>query len=166
MKIMKQVLYDLLGKSLFGLSRVALVRDDTSLELDHTLVFEVEQAARYGLYKKPDVLMSLHEVSALKHLRAGFPLEANEKTSLTGVSFPSDMVRLPSVMDSVTEVWAREGKYRFLVGPTIWDEKRNPIVSVCTDTDEIEIVSFDQLKERLADMPFYLGVVEYRWYRS
>ena len=165
---MKRFLHQLLGKRLIGLARVTLT-DDVGIEpltFDGTLVLDLGESGRYELYTHNAHLMPLYDLTEDKRLRAGFRLEKGEKLSLTGVEFPETLVRLGCVMDSVTEVWARGGKGRYLLGATLWDKDRHPVMTIETDTDDVLVVPADTFSMWATEMPFYERVVQFHWYRA
>ena len=165
---MKRFLHQLLGKRLVGLDRVILTDDEGTdpLMFDGTLVFNLGESGRYELYTHNANLMPLYDLTDGKRLRAGFRLEKGDKLILTGVEFPETLVRLGCVMDSVTEVWARGAKGRSLLGATLWDQDRHPVLTIETDTDDILVVPADTFNMYAMEMPFYGLVVQFHWYHA
>jgi len=69
----------------------------------------------------------------------------------------SAQVELPCSVASITEIWASEEATRFLVGVILWNADKKPCVSIWTETDEIEVVDIEYLRQLIDQMSFSYG---------
>lgn len=73
-------------------------------------------------------------------------------------------IHLPIIVKHITEIWANEGKDKFLVG-IILSDSTGEALSICTESDEIELLGFDSPPHRIKwTMRFYYQHIEYNNY--
>jgi hypothetical protein len=84
-------------------------------------------------------------------LFCSFDLEPGEKLAIAPTE---STARLPKRVGSVTETWAGVADDEFLVAIDLWDERKQPILSICLEGDEAEIMNLEALRQRLDEMLF------------
>lgn len=157
----------LLGRTITSLNRVALAQDDEpSLLMDtllFSLMFSLTDTRRFELLVQQDTVR-FEEIAGTNGLFADFELESGEQL----IVCPTEEfdVKLPQTVASLTEIWANNGETKFLVAISFWDHTRHHIISVCTEGDEAELMSLEELRQRTDDMVFSYGNLSYRLYTS
>lgn len=146
------------------LGRLAFSDEDSFLT--ETLLFKLESNAFIEILKINQSDLDIHLINSDEKPILPSWIE-NEEEDVDDVSvkkIESKELNVPFKVESITEFWAgREGE-EFLVGATLHDRNREVLLSFCTDTDEIEVVSYSGLCNRLMDVPSSLGNVQTHWY--
>lgn len=152
----------LLGKTLASLGRVALVQDGEPSPLMDTLLFTLTDSRNFELLVEQDTVQ-FQELSAIDGLFASFELEPDEQLVVYSLE---KFARVPQMVASLTEIWAGEGETEFLVAVNFWDEDKHPIISVCTEGDEAELMSLEEFWQRVDEMIFSYGTLSHYLYTS
>lgn len=152
MKITPALSTLLIGETIVDLGRVYLIKDDSRQAFDETLIFRLSNGQLFEL-------MTEQELVIFNQIASTLDLVASRERSLEGSASllvgpladdDESSTQFPFTVGSVTEVWASlNGEEPFLMAMTAWDEKRNARLSIYTAIDEIELLSFNSLQERL-----------------
>lgn len=151
----------LLGQTITSIDRVALVQNDLPSLLMDTLLFCLTDTRRFELLVQQDTVR-FEELPVTNGLFADFELEPGEQL----IVYPTEEfdVKLPQTVASLTEIWASDGETKFLVAISFWDHTRHHIISVCTEGDSAELMTQQELRQRIDDMVFSYGNLSYRLY--
>ncbi len=152
---------NLIGQTVTAVSRLALKSSTNTQTLMDTLVLTLSDG-RYFEFIGGQANFRLAEILDESKFIADFELEPGETLKLSHLKAKN--LNKSFVIAGVTEVWAGEGETRFLVAVIFSDENRKPLLSICTETDELEIMSVKALRSRIEEMPFYYGSVQHLWY--
>ncbi|MEH1854653.1 MAG: hypothetical protein V7L11_23950 [Nostoc sp.] len=152
----------LLGQTIASLGRVALVQDNEPSPLVDTLLFTLTDRRNFELLVEQDTVQ-FQELSNINGLFASFELEPGEQLVVYTLE---EIVGIRQTVASLTEIWAGEGETEFLVAVSFWDQDKHPIISVCTEGDEAELMSLEKLWQRVDDMIFSYGTLSHYLYTS
>jgi hypothetical protein len=154
----------LLKEKVLELGRLAFRGED--IFLTETLFFKLESDAFIEILKINQGDLDIHLINSDEKPILPSWIE-NEEENVDDVfikKIENKELSMPFKVESITEFWAgREGE-EFLVGATLHDQNKEVLLSLCTDTDEIEIVSYSGLRDRITDVPSSLGNVQTHWY--
>ena len=64
------------------------------------------------------------------------------------------------------EFWVGNKNQEFLAGFILYQMNKNNSLCICVETDEIEVLSYNQLYERVQNYPFYYGTLTVHWYEK
>ena len=151
---MKQhLLSDLLDAEIADLSRI--LSEDVTLGQSYVakaaLVLTLADGRRFELLTGQSITR-LALLSDTQSLFLGYETDPDEQLSLcdlTGELF-DEPPALPLRVGQVTEVWAEEGQQAFLVALLVAESAGSlPGLNVCTESDEIEVMTHEQMQERL-----------------
>ncbi len=164
MKIVEQhLLIDLLGAEVVNLSRI--LSEDTSLQQSYVaksaLVLTLADGQRVEMLTG-QAITRLERLTETQGLFLGYEIDLDERLSLcalTGELF-DEPPKLPLRIGQVTEVWAGEGQEAFLVALWVAESgEAPPRFNLCTESDEIEVMTPEQMQERLKQIALsYSGV--------
>lgn len=162
-----KLLNKILGNTIVSLTRVGLQEDGVPTMLMDTLLFTLADGRKFELLtEQADTCFK--EVSTLKEhlgLFASFELEPDEVLVEMCELNEETTIRLPITVKHISEIWANEGEDKFLVAIILSDPAGQPALSICTESDEIELLSFDALQHRIKyTMRFYYQHIEYNKY--
>jgi hypothetical protein len=148
---------DLLGQSIVSLERVILIQTDepdaSSSPLMDTLLISLGSNVIFELLVTQDSIR-FERLQTPEDLFAGFDLDLAEKLA---IATEEGFIMRPQRVDSLTEIWAGEADTQFLVAVSFWDKHKQHIISVCTEGDEAEIMTLDEVRQRLDEMLFSYG---------
>lgn len=156
----------LIGKTVVSLSRVVLENEQAnySAVMDDTLVFTVSNCSRFELLTGHSSVL-FKEVPRGANFFTDWELEEGDRLLSQEGLFDAPLA-LPFTVDSITEFWVGEEKKRFLAGAILWNANREAVLSIYTETDEIELISMARIKSLIDEMPFIYGSVESLWYNQ
>jgi hypothetical protein len=156
-----RLLSGLLGAEIIGFSRIHW-EDPTlgeSFVAQDALVLHLADARCFELLTGQSRTV-IAEVTDAQMLFLGDPdhpeteKDPDERLSLcelTGEEFDRPP-QLPVRVEHVTEVWVGEGDKAYLVAITVEGPPGSPRLDLCTETDEIEIMTPAQLRDRLQEI--------------
>ena len=159
MKIKPALSTFLIGQTIVDLGRVHLVNNGSRQVCDETLIFRLSNGRLFELMTEQELVIFNEMASALdlvtsreRSLQARSSTGEVSASLLVGPLADDDEIstQLPFTVGSVTEVWASlNGEPPFLMAMSFWDQKKNARLSIYTAIDEIELLSFSSLQERL-----------------
>jgi hypothetical protein len=146
-----------LGRLSFG--------DEDSLLME-TLMFVLKDNASIEMLKtnQSDLGVRLLGSSEKFIIPSWIEEEEEDGSDVSVKSVEESGMALPFKVEGITEFWAGQEGKEFLVGATLHNQKKEVLLSLCTETDEIEVLSHSKLYERVMDAPFYFGIVQIHWY--
>ena len=158
--------HPLLGQTIVCFARVTLIQDieqsqDKSPLLDILLITLNEEAVFELLVEQEAI--RFEKLPTPESLFASFDLEPHEKLAIDPAA---TIPILPQSVTSVTEIWAGEASTQFLVAVQLWNERKQHIISICTEGDEIEIMDLDSIRQRLDEMLFSYGYLSQQLYST
>ena len=152
----QHVLIELVGADVVSLSRI--VSEDATLEQTYVaksaLVLTLADGRRYELLTGQSVTQ-LTQLTEVQGLFLGYEIDPDERLSLCALTNelfdePPD---LPLRIGQVTEVWAGQGQEAFLVALLVAESIGSlPRLNLCTESDEIEVMTHTQIHQRLNDI--------------
>lgn len=146
---------ELIGERITALYRVAVTNkrfESDSIELSDTLVFGLEsnRLLEFMVEQASSYLVSLSNKS---QLIPSFELDENEVCQLVALNNQDSILRFPIVVTSVTEWWVGGTQdSEFLVGVVLWGPRQTPLMSMCTEGDDIEQMTYSEMKTLLERM--------------
>lgn len=163
-KTTKCLLDKLLGKTVASLSRVQLINEIAkySTVMDDTLVFLLSNNTKMQLLTGQNSVF-FKEIPKGATFFTDWELEEGDKLILPETEA---WQAVPFTVDSITEFWAGDFESQFLAGAILWNANREAVLSIYTETDEIDLMSTGRLKSLIDEMPFIYGSVEWRWYNQ
>jgi hypothetical protein len=153
-----------LNAEVLELGRLAFSAEDSSLT--ETLLFKLENDVFIEILKINQSDLDIHLINLGENLILPSWIEDEEEDTedISVKKVENEEFNTPFKVESITEFWAgREGE-EFLVGATLHDQSKEVLLSLCTDTDEIEILPYSKLHNRVMDIPSSLGNVRTHWY--
>ncbi|BAY81541.1 hypothetical protein NIES267_10180 [Calothrix parasitica NIES-267] len=159
----QSVVNALLGKTVVLVSRIAIEENEDCDVLTDTLVFTLADGSKFELLTQQAKTV-FKEISSDNNLFVDFELEPNE--ILKTYPIEPETFNLPFTVDSATDIWASEEDTKFLVAIILWDIDKRTVLPICTETDEIELMTIDKLRQRIDRMVFAYGCVEQKWYKE
>jgi hypothetical protein len=139
--------------------------DEDSL-LTETLLFRLENDTFIEILKINQSDLDIHLINTSERpiLPSWIENEEEDTEDVSVKRIENKELNVPFKVESVTEFWTgREGE-EFLVGATLHDQNKEVLLSLCTDTDEIEILTHSKLCSRVMDIPSSFGNVRTYWY--
>ena len=152
MKIKPALSTFLIGQTIVDLGRVHLVNNGSRQVCDETLIFRLSNGRLFELMTEQELVIFNEMASALDLVTSRERSLEVSASLLVGPLADDDEIstQLPFTVGSVTEVWASlNGEPPFLMAMSFWDQKKNARLSIYTAIDEIELLSFSSLQERL-----------------
>lgn len=145
------------GRTILSLWRAALAtKEGTEPQLD-TIVIELEDRSLIELVRH-EAGPRAYELGQNDSPLLDFELEPHEAVFKQRAHEPA----LPFRVDEVVELWAGQGSEAFVVGIVLRAAPGGIGVNICTETDELEVLSDDAFAERLRDIAEYAGHLEPR----
>lgn len=138
----------LISKKTIALHRVAVINSSKNrqrIECTGALIFRFEPNMLFELIVG-QASAQMISVSDERQILSDFELDEDEVCQLVDLEPEAVIYDPPFVVDSVTEWWAGPNDSKFLVGAVLWGAKRIPLVSIYTEGDDIELITFDKLK--------------------
>lgn len=156
-KMAIKLLNKILGHTIVSLARVGLFDTGEHVPLMDTLLFTLADGRRFELLTEQTETL-FKEVSTM--LFAGFELEPDEILVETCLNEEIN-IDLPLFVTHLTEIWAHSGTEKFVVAIILRDATRQLSLSICTESDEIELLSIEELQHRvMSSMRFYYPHLE------
>jgi hypothetical protein len=154
----------LLGKEVVSLGRLAFSDEDSLF--NETLILELQDQASIEILKTNQNDLDIHNIlSDEKFIIPSWVEDEDEDVEDISVKkFKYDKSNMPFVIDSITEFWIGQKGEEFLAGITFHNQSKEALLCLCTETDEIEILSHSELYNRIMSLPFYFGSVLILWY--
>lgn len=104
------------------------------------------------------------EISAKQGLFVDFELDSDEVLVTQELDDQHFNFNLPLAVASITEIWANIRGERFLAAIVLKNEDGKPALSLGTETDEVELLSFASLQDRINyDMKFAYELEQLRY---
>ena len=151
----------ILGSTIVSLARVGLQEGGEDMPLMDTLLFTLADGRKFELLTD-QAETCFKEVSNM--LFAGFELEPDEVLVESSINEQIN-IDLPLSVTHIIEIWANDGADKFVVAIILRDATRKRSLSICTESDELELLTFDKLQHRInTTMRFYYSHLEYRTY--
>lgn len=144
----------LIGKKVTALRRIAVLNSgDTEQRIDISgaLIFRLEPTVLFELIVG-QASAQLVPIADEHQILAGFELDQDEFCQQVELEPEAVFHSPPFVVDGVTEWWAGPSDSQFLIGAVLWDANRNPLVSIYTEGDDIDLIAFGKLEALLARM--------------
>lgn len=152
-----------LKAEILELGRLSFSDEDSFLT--ETLLFRLENNAFIEILKINQSDLDIHFVNSSEELILPSWIEEEEDTEDISVKkIENKDLNTPFKVESVTEFWAGQEGEEFLVGAVFHNQNKEVILSLCTDTDEIEILPYSKLHNRVMEVPSSLGNVRTYWY--
>lgn len=153
----------LLKAEVLELGRLSFSDEDSFLT--ETLLFRLENNTFIEILKINQSDLDIHIVNSSEELILPSWIEEEEDTEDISVKKVENKdLNTSFKVESVTEFWAGQEGEEFLVGATFHDHNKEVLLSLCTDTDEIEILPYSKLRNRVMEVPSSLGNVRTHWY--
>jgi hypothetical protein len=146
------------------LGRLAFSDEDSFLT--ETLLFKLENDAFIEILKVNQSNLDIHLINSGENLILPSWIE-NEEEDTEDVSIKkieNKNLNTPFKVESITEFWAGREDEEFLVGATLHAQNKEVLLSLCTDTDEIEVLPYSKLHDHVTNVPSSLGNVRTHWY--
>lgn len=152
----RQLLTDLVGADVVNLSRI--MSEDVGLGRSYVaksaLVFTLADGRDIELLTGQSVTQ-VTSLTGSQGLFLGYEIEPDERLSrcaLTGEIY-DQAPKLPLHVGQVTEVWAGQGQEAFLVAVLVAESAEEaPRLNLCMESDEIEVMTYEQMQDRLEEV--------------
>jgi hypothetical protein len=153
-----------LKAEILELGRLSFSDEDSSLT--ETLLFRTENNTFIEILKINQSDLDIHLVNSIEELILPSWIEEEEEDTedISVKKIEDKDLNTPFKVESVTEFWAGQEGEEFLVGAAFHDQNKVVLLSLCTDTDEIEILPYSKLLNRVMEVPSSLGNVRTHWY--
>jgi hypothetical protein len=138
-----------LQKTVQDILNVELISSSYQTILTDTLVFALKDDQQLQITVKQGQTL-FHILEKEENPIVDFPLDEGESTRTSKVQ--NIQVKLPATIQSVTGVWAGKSSVQFLVGIILWTPEKQPFLCLCLETDEIEVLTHQELKDRIDHM--------------
>ncbi len=156
-----KVFDSLLGKQVVNLSRLALVNYDKSWEiLTDTFVFALSNGQYFQALADQEKVIFKEIVSNKEEYMVSFPIEANELITISPIE---EQIEVPFIINSITEIWSGK-KDLLLVAVKFFDEDRENIFSLLTETDDIVLLKEEENNLIIEQMIFDYHLIIHHWY--
>jgi hypothetical protein len=154
----------LLRTKILELGRLFFSDEDSFLA--ETLLFRLENNAFIEILKVNQSDLDIHLINSGKKLILPSWIEDEEEDTedVSMKKIKNHDLKVPFKVESITEFWAGPEDKEFLVGAVLHDQNKEVLLSLCTDTDEIELLPYSNLCDRVRDVPSSLGDVRVHWY--
>lgn len=156
----QQITHNFINQTVTSVLRVAIEMDGSSEILVESLVLTLSDGREFEVLVD-QASVFVRQITPDEGLFASFELEEGESLRRTELDFQVDV---PFTIASVTEIWSGQEMSSFLTAIVLWDSNRNALLSLCTETDELEVLTIDELWLRINEMPFHYGSVLHLWY--
>jgi hypothetical protein len=149
----------LLGMKITSVGRIFLENEEDSYPLMDTLFLRVDNETVLQLLRINQVGL-ITQFCLLKDrplINSAIELEPEEKVTardltIEGLNFPVNIF-------SILEFWAGSKGKEFLIGFILYGDNRKVLLSIYTETDEIELLNYNEFYKRIETLPFYYGTV-------
>lgn len=164
------LLIELVGTDVVSLSRI--LSEDATLEQSYVaksaLVLTLADGRRYELLTDQSVTQ-LTQLTETQELFLGYETDPDECLSLCALTNElfDEPPELPVRIGQVTEVWAGQGPEAYLVALMVAESAGSlPRLNICTESDEIEVMTHTQMQERLKDIELSYSDIRHRSYET
>lgn len=156
----------LLGIKIIEIGRTFIKDSTDCYPLMHTLFFKTSSTNMIQLLQANQDGLYIQTCSSKDQPIIDPEFEIDPEDRLVFRKIEIEHSSFPFEIDSITEFWAGSKGKEFLVGFTLHGKNQEILLSICTETDEIELMKYDTLRERIESFPFYYGTVLTHWYRK
>jgi len=156
----------LLDQTIVGLTLVILNDNEEIFVLDDTMIFTLKDGQKFQLFLDVDNQIFLFELSEVPDtIHLPFLLESNEDIITKPLITRELNVTLPFTIASITEIYVSyDDDQKVLLAIVLWSSSYNTSLSICVETDEIELLTRDKLVERLIEISSLEVSLHYCWY--
>jgi hypothetical protein len=164
----RHLLIDLVGEDVVGFSRI--MSEDVALGRSYVAKSALVFTLADGRYVELLTGQSVTQVTSLagtQELFLGYDLDPDERLSLYALTgeIHDQAPDLPLHVGRVTEVWAGQGHEAFLVAILVAESVGEaPRLNLCMESDEIEVMTYEQMQERLEEVARSYSGVAHRSY--
>jgi hypothetical protein len=153
-----------LNTEIISLGRLAFDGEDSCLT--ETLIFECKDNSSIEILKINQSDLDIHVLRSSEKfiIPSWIEIEEEDVSNVSAKNIEENSLTIPFKVEGVTEFWAGQEGKEFLVGTTFHNQDKEVLLSLCTETDEIEILSYSKLYDRVMNAPFYFGRVRIQWY--
>jgi len=95
---------------------------------------------------------------------ASYELSVDQQHKAVSLGFDWEGLDSPWTVATITEMWAGEDNKRFFAASVLWDRDEKPLLALYRRTDELDVVSLDDLHRRLDHMAYYTESILYHRY--
>jgi hypothetical protein len=154
----------LLRAEVLELGRLSFSDEDSFFT--ETLLFRLENDIFIEILKINQSDLDIHLIDSGEKLILPSWIEDEEEDTedVSIKKIENHDLNVPFKAGSVAEFWAGQEGEEFLVGATFHDQNKEVLLSLCTDTDEIEVLPYSKLRNRIMEVPSSLGNVRTHWY--
>ncbi len=157
------LLNEILGEKIISLARICIERGSSRIVLRDTLVFTLSNGRVFEMLTD-QASTKFQEISAKQGLFVDFELDSDEVLVTQELDDQHFNFNLPLAVASITEIWANIRGERFLAAIVLKNEDGKPALSLGTETDEVELLSFASLQDRINyDMKFAYELEQLRY---
>jgi hypothetical protein len=156
----------LLGVKIIEMRRVFIENNYDCYPLMDTLVVKLQNDTVINLIKSNQNGLIIQPGSSKDQPLIDTEFEIDAEDKLLTKEVETEYLNFPLEVESITEFWAGSKGQEFLVGFVLQDSNQETLMSICTETDEIELMSNDAFRERIQSLPFYYGMVTTHWYKK
>lgn len=151
----------LLGIEIQDVGRFCIYEDNQFNILMDTLVFNLQDDKIIQFMKTQEELY-IYNLSSKDKPVIDFEVDSEDIViqEQTDLKLPNS----PFKIKSITEFWAGRDENNFLVGFILHGDAQISLLSICTETDEIELMDHDAFYERIRSLAFYYSTVITHWY--
>lgn len=134
-----------------------LLMDTLYFQTTNDIVFQLLIANQNGLNLK---------VSSKQEPIIDPEYEIEPKDKLIFKKIEISDLNLPIEFKSITEFWAGSEGKDFLIGFILHGDSREALLSIRTETDEIELMAYNAFRQRVENFPYYYGKLSTYWYQK
>lgn len=156
----------LVGTQIKEIGRTFVIKDDYFDPFMDTLYFKTHSNNLIQLLRANQDGLHIQISPSKQEPIIDLNYEIEPKEKLISKEIEIQNLRLPIEVKSITELWAGSEGKDFLVGFILHGNSREALLSVCTETDEIELMNYNDFRQRIETFPFYYGTLSTYWYQK
>lgn len=156
----------LLGVKIIEIGRVFIENSDDCYPLMDTLFVKLQNDSVIQLLRSNQNGLIIQSGSPQDKPVIDPEFEIDVEDKLLSREVKTEYLKFPLEIESITEFWAGSKGQEFLVGFVLLGSNQKALLSIYTETDEIELMSNDDFRERIQSLPFYYGTVMTHWYQK
>ena len=155
----------LINQTITKLERLTVLDNEDNIDdseaLSDTLFLSLSNGTCFEILVTSENTV-LKEITNKEDLLVSFSLEDDEKIDFLPIY---EKINVPFTIASVTETWADKSN-PLLVAVDFLDLNKQSLLSILTETDEIDILKSEKIKIIVQRMVFAYGSIYHKWYDS
>ena len=155
----------LIKQTITKLERLIVLEDNNKIDdseaLTDTLVFTLSNSDCFEILVTSEDT-TIKKITTKQDFLVNFALEDDEVIDSVPVS---EAIDTPFTIDSIVETWADKNN-PLLVAVDFLDQNKQSLLSILTETDEIDLLKSEKTKTIVHRMVFNYGSICHIWYDS